>query len=84
MILYELLVSLKQDLIVQILEIAKGGIPKSKIYESLSFVSESKINRTLAYIIDNRLLQFTETNLQYITTHRGYSYLKERYKNSRL
>ena len=32
--LYESLVSLKQDLIVQILESAEGGIPKSKIYES--------------------------------------------------
>ena len=84
MTLYESIVSLKQDLIVQILEIAKGGIPKSKIYESLSIVSKSQINRTLAYIIDNRLLQFTEINLQYMTTHRGYTYLKERYKNSRL
>ena len=72
--------SLKQDLIVKILEISKEGIAKSKIFESLSCVSESQINRTLAYIVDNRLLQFTETNLQYITTHRGYTYLKERYK----
>ena len=79
MILYESLVSLKQDLIVQILEIAKGGIPKSKIYESLSFVSKSQINRTLAYIVDNRMLQFTEINLQYVTTDKGLSYLEDRY-----
>jgi hypothetical protein len=72
--------SLKQDLIVKILEISKEGIVKSKIFESLSCVSESQINRTLAYIIDNRLLQFTQTNMQYITTHKGYTYLKERYK----
>lgn len=72
--------SLKQSLIVKILEISKGGIKKSKIFESCSFVSESQIDRTLAYIVDNRLLQFTEANMQYITTHRGYTYLKERYK----
>ena len=70
--------SLKQDLIVKILEISKEGITKSKIFESLSYVSESRINRILAYMVDNRLLQFTETNLQYITTHQGYVYLKER------
>ena len=75
-----LLVSLKQDLIVKILEISKEGITKSKIIETLSCVSESQINRTLAYIVDNRLLIFTGTNMQYITTHRGYMYLKERYK----
>ena len=62
--------SLKQDLIVKILEISKEGITKSKIFESLSCVSESQINRTLAYIVDNRLLHFTETNMQYITTHK--------------
>jgi hypothetical protein len=77
-----LLMSLKQDLIVKILEICKGGIAKSKIFESLSCVSESQIDRTLAYIVDNRLLQFTEANLQYITTHKGYTYLKERYKQT--
>ena len=70
--------SLKQDLIVKIFEISKEGITKSKIFESLSYVSESRINRILAYMVDNRLLQFTETNLQYITTHQGYVYLKER------
>lgn len=58
---------------------AKAGIAKSKIFESLSFVSESQINRTLSYIVDNRMLQFTETNLQYITTHKGLSYLEDRY-----
>jgi len=71
--------SLKQDLIVKILEMAKPGIAKSKIFESLSFVSESQINRTLAYIVDTRMLQFTEANLQYITTHKGLSYLEDRY-----
>ena len=76
--------SLKEDLIIKILELCKEGIPKSKIYESLSFVSKSQINRTLAYIVDNRMLQFTETNLQYITTHKGYTYLKERNKDNRL
>ena len=45
-----LLMSLKQDLIVKILEISKEGITKSKVYESISCVSESQINRTLAYI----------------------------------
>lgn len=74
--------SLKQDLIVNILEISKGGITKSKIYESLSCVSESQINRTLAYIVDNRLLQFTEANMQFITTHKGYAYLKGRYEQT--
>jgi len=82
MIISFLLMSLKQDLIVKILEISKGGITKSKIYESISCVSESQINRTLAYIVDNRLLQFTEANMQYITTHKGYTYLKERYKQT--
>ncbi len=71
--------SLKQDLIVKILEISKEGIAKSKIFESITYVSESQINRTLAYIVDNRMLQFTETNLQYITTHKGLSYLEDRY-----
>jgi hypothetical protein len=76
--------SLKQDLIVKILEIAKEGITKSEIYESISFVSESQINRTLAYVVDNRLVQFTETNFQYITTHRGYAYMeKRRYSQKR-
>ena len=70
--------SLKQDLIVKILEISKEGITKSKIFESITYVSESQINRTLAYIVDNRMLQFTETNLQYITTHKGLSYLEYR------
>ena len=70
--------SLKQDLIVRILEISKEGITKSKIFESLSYVSESSANRILAYMVDTRLLQFTEANLQYITTHKGYTYLKER------
>ena len=74
--------SLKQDLVVKILEISKEGITKSKIFESLSYVSESQVNRILAYIVDNRLLQFTETNLQYITTHQGYEYLKERSKQT--
>ncbi len=71
--------SLKQDLIVKILEISKEGIAKSKIFESITYVSESQINRTLAYIVDNRMLQFIKTNLQYITTHKGLSYLKDRY-----
>ncbi len=71
--------SLKQDLIVKILEISKEGIAKSKIFESITYASESQINRTLAYIVDNRMLQFTETNLQYITTHKGLSYLEDRY-----
>ena len=41
---------------------------------------ENLIKEISDYIVDNRLLQFTETNMQYITTHRGYTYLKERYK----
>ena len=70
--------SLKQDLIVKILEISKEGITKPKIFESLSYVSKSQANRILAYMVDTRLLQFNEANLQYITTHNGYTYLKER------
>ena len=70
--------SLKEDLIVKILEISEEGITKSKIFESITYVSESQINRTLAYIVDNRMLQFTETNLQYITTEKGLSYLEDR------
>ena len=74
-----MLLSLKEDLIVKILEISKEGIAKSKIFESLTFVSKSQINRTLAYIVDNRMLQFTEINLQFITTDKGLSYLEYRY-----
>ncbi len=40
--------SLKEDLIVKILEISEEGITKSKIFESITYVSESQINRTLA------------------------------------
>jgi predicted transcriptional regulator len=72
--------SLKEDLIVKILEISEEGTTKSKIFESITYVSESQINRTLAYIVDNRMLQFTVTNLQYITTDKGLSYLEDRYK----
>ena len=71
--------SLKEDLIVKILEISKEGIAKSKIFESLTYLSKSQINRTLAYIVDNRMLQFTEINLQFITTDKGLSYLEYRY-----
>ena len=71
--------SLKEDLIVKILEISKEGITKSKIFESLTYLSKSQINRTLAYIVDNRMLQFTEINLQFITTDKGLSYLEYRY-----
>jgi predicted transcriptional regulator len=74
-----LLLSLKEDLIVKILEISKEGIAKSKIFESLTYLSKSQINRTLAYIVDNRMLQFTEINLQYVTTDKGLSYLEDRY-----
>lgn len=75
----KLLLSLKEDLIVKILEISKEGIAKSKIFESLTYLSKSQINRTLAYIVDNRMLQFTEINLQYVTTDKGLSYLEDRY-----
>ena len=74
-----MLLSLKEDLIVKILEISKEGITKSKIFESFTYVSKRQINRTLAYIVDNRMLQFTEINLQYITTDKGLSYLEDRY-----
>ena len=69
--------SLKEDLIVKILEISKEGIAKSKIFESFTYVSKRQINRTLAYIVDNRMLQFTEINLQYVTTDKGLSYFKK-------
>jgi hypothetical protein len=79
----ELLMSLKKDLVIKILEIAKQGTTKSEIYNSITFVSESQINRTLAYIINNRMLHFTETNFQYMTTHRGFTYLEKRYKEEK-
>ena len=66
-----MLLSLKEDLIVKTLEISKEGITKSKIFKSLTYLSKSQINRTLAYIVDNRMLQFTEINLQFITTDKG-------------
>ena len=74
-----MLLSLKEDLIVKTLEISKEGITKSKIFKSLTYLSKSQINRTLAYIVDNRMLQFTEINLQFITTDKGLSYLEDRY-----
>ena len=74
-----MLLSLKEDLIVKTLEISKEGITKSKIFKSLTYLSKSQINRTLAYIVDNRMLQFTEINLQFITTDKGLSYLEYRY-----
>jgi hypothetical protein len=40
---------------------------------------ENLIKEISAYMVDNRLLTFTGTNMQYITTHRGFTCLKERY-----
>lgn len=56
------------------LEISREGITKPKIFNSLSYVSESQVNRILAYVVENRLLQFTDTNMRYVTTNKGYTH----------
>jgi predicted transcriptional regulator len=58
-----------------ILKICKSGCTKNKIIEEIH-LSHDQIRRITAELVDRELLQYIEHQRIYITTDKGYIFLK--------
>jgi predicted transcriptional regulator len=64
----------REEIIAQLLELAKRGTTKPKMKSSLS-ISPVVLRQILAEVVDRGFLRFVEPQQIYITTHRGLKFL---------
>jgi predicted transcriptional regulator len=70
----------RTSIIVQILGMCKEGAAKSEIKSKL-LLSNSQLRRISAELVDKGLLQFNEPGI-YITTDKGYEFLRQKSKGA--
>ncbi len=68
----------ENDIVVKILELSKEGSTKVKKMNDL-FISHVQLRKTLAELVDKRLLKYIEPKQLYITTDKGIKFLNMRY-----
>ncbi|MDQ5868211.1 MAG: winged helix-turn-helix domain-containing protein [Thermoproteota archaeon] len=68
----------ENDIVVKILELSKEGSTKVKKMNDL-VISHVQLRKTLAELVDKRLLKYIEPKQLYITTDKGIKFLNMRY-----
>ena len=68
----------ENDIVVKILELSKEGSTKAKKMNDL-VISHVQLRKTLAELVDKRLLKYIEPKQLYITTDKGIKFLNMRY-----
>jgi len=68
----------ENDIVVKILELSKEGSTKVKMMSDLA-ISHVQLRKTLAELVDKRLLKYIEPKQLYITTDKGIKFLNMRY-----
>ncbi|HJY15424.1 MAG TPA: winged helix-turn-helix domain-containing protein [Nitrososphaeraceae archaeon] len=67
-------VQTKEYIMAKILEVSKNGATKIRLMRDLS-ITDRRLRRIMAELVDRRFLKFLVSQEVYITTHRGNIFL---------
>jgi predicted transcriptional regulator len=65
----------REEIIASLLELSKNGVTKAKMRSAIS-LTPTQLRKILAESVDKGFLQFVVAQQLYITTHKGYLFLR--------